>query len=202
MSIVISTSASSTSTAFGAVPLEVVTHIFEFVCSVSMVEAPRLRLVHRTWRDAVAGLTDLQLSTDITAQGVWTPQARASTKKALRVRNRLILWRIPQLPPEVLCTIRGVDWGSGWTSANSKLPCLRYINVEWCTNLSDQGVAFLAHGPPLEQVDFSRCTKLTDAALLTLSSIPTLWLVRIVGCTGVSAAMVRNLRPDIAVITV
>ncbi|ETW03854.1 hypothetical protein, variant 1 [Aphanomyces invadans] len=71
-------------------------------------------------------------------------------------------------------------------------PRLERLNVAWCVNITDSGVADLARGcRALQEATFTYCTQLTDAALGSLvQSCPRLKCLHLTGCTGITAAAI------------
>ena len=65
----------------------------------------------------------------------------------------------------------------------SKCPNLRYLNAQFCTDITDQGLVALCENvaPPskLITIDLAQCTVLTDRALVAVSHCPVLENLRI-----------------------
>jgi hypothetical protein len=195
---------------FASIPLEVLTYILEWICSPSMHEALSLRSVNRSWMDAIGGLTDAGLSSEISVAGVWTPAAMP-TNNSPRVRNRLIFWRIPQFSPELLSMIHGVDWGVGWTDANeedlqelviafnlrlslehvelleNQPPGIETLNLAKCCEITSFGISLLPkYCPTLTSVCLSDCAHITDDALEALAKLPRLRELNVAWCSNLS----------------
>ncbi|RHY32340.1 hypothetical protein DYB32_002692 [Aphanomyces invadans] len=76
--------------------------------------------------------------------------------------------------------------------ARRSLATMSRLNVAWCVNITDSGVADLARGcRALQEATFTYCTQLTDAALGSLvQSCPRLKCLHLTGCTGITAAAI------------
>ncbi|MCS7272507.1 MAG: hypothetical protein NZ703_15595, partial [Gemmataceae bacterium] len=70
---------------------------------------------------------------------------------------------------------------------------LMFLNLEWCSKITDAGLAHLAQLTQLQQLDLESCSKITDAGLAHLAPLTQLQHLNLRGCDNITDAGLAHL---------
>ncbi|MDB5340919.1 MAG: hypothetical protein JWN70_6538 [Planctomycetaceae bacterium] len=75
-----------------------------------------------------------------------------------------------------------------------QLPKLQQLSLQWCENVTDDGLEHLANMKTLRSLDLKGCTNITDAGILNLARNPDLKFIRLRKCWKLTHEGIADLK--------